>query len=358
MRIRGGIFMRKDAGGITEVQLKKKSAQYFTLSVLLIITIFVFLTNIAKGSVNISLSDVVRVIFGQEVGDNSYHSIVMNIRFPRALSATIGGACLALSGLFLQIFFKNPIVEPYVLGISSGATLFVGLVTLGGISFGIRTLSPMFLFFGAFVGAMIVMLIVIFFARKVKSITTLLIVGVMTGFLCNAATSILTAFADQEQLQGFTMWALGSFSGFSWTQVKVLYLIALPLIIISFFLCKPLNALLFGEKYATSMGLSVKKFQIIIIFFASVLTAVVTAFAGPISFIGLAVPHIMRIILKTTDNRVLIPAVVIGGALMTSLCDLVARQLLSPIELPLGAITSFIGAPIVVFLMLRKGGEM
>lgn len=350
--------MQKYADNITDIHQKKKYKQNFVLCVLLMIVVFIFLINIAKGSVNISITDVIKVIFGREVEENSYHSIVMNIRFPRAMSAVIGGACLALSGLFLQIFFKNPIVEPYVLGISSGSTLFVGLIILGGISFGIRTPSPMFLFLGAFAGAMIVMLIVIFFARRVKSITTLLIVGVMTGFLCNAATSILTAFADQEQLHGFTMWALGSFSGFSWAQVKILYLIALPLIFLSLFLSKPLNVMLFGEKYAATMGLNVKNFQIVIIFLASVLTAVVTAFAGPISFIGLAVPHIMRILLKTTDNRVLIPAVILGGALMTSLCDLVARQLLSPIELPLGAITSFIGAPIVVFFMLRKGGEM
>ncbi|MBF7095647.1 iron ABC transporter permease [Alkalibacter sp. M17DMB] len=346
------------ASKCTNSENKKKIMRIMLILTLVFTTVFIFLLSVSVGSVKIGISDVVRVFLGLEVENDTYRSIILNIRLPRALSTILGGACLAISGLLLQIFFSNPIVEPYVLGISSGSTLFVGLVVLGGFTFGMKSTTPMFLFTGAFIGAMLVMLVVISATKKVRNITTLLIIGIMTGFICNAATSILTAFADKEQVHGFAMWSMGSFSGFSWAQTKFLYAIGLPLIIASFFLSKPLNALLFGDRYATTMGLSIKRFRIIVVFIASVLTAVITAFAGPISFIGLAVPHITRIMFKSTDNSVLIPGVVVGGALMTSMCDLIARMVLSPTELPLSAITSLIGAPIVLFLLLRKDAAM
>lgn len=337
---------------------QRKNRQLFLIVLLLVLIIIVSLFSISVGSVNISIKNVVRILMGGDIENNTFKSIVMNIRLPRVLATVIGGACLSVSGLLLQIFFRNPIVEPYVLGISSGSSLFVGLVVLGGYTFGVKYVTPMFLFGGAFIGAMIVMLVVVFAAKKVKNITTLLIIGMMAGFICSAMTSILTAFADKEKLHGFIMWTMGSFSGFSWAQVKYLYILGVPFILLSFFLSKPLNAMLFGEKYAISMGLSIKTFRMIIILIASVLTATITAFAGPISFVGLAVPHMVRITFGTSDNRILIPGVIISGALMTGVCDLGARMLLSPIELPLGAITSLIGAPIVVYLLLRKGNDL
>lgn len=337
---------------------QRKNKQLLLVMLLLLLTIMVFLISISVGSVNISLKEVVRILTGQGIENNTYSSIVMNIRLPRALATVVGGSCLAVSGLLLQIFFRNPIVEPYVLGISSGATLFVGLVVLGGYSFGAKYITPMLLFGGAFIGAMIVMIVVVFAAKKVKNVTTLLIIGMMAGFICSAMTSILTAFADKEEVHGFMMWTMGSFSGFSWSQVKCLYLLGVPFILLSFILSKPLNAMLFGENYAISMGLSIKKIRMIIILIASVLTATITAFAGPISFVGLAVPHMVRITFGTSDNRILIPGVIISGALMTGVCDLGARMLLAPIELPLSAITSLIGAPIVVYLLLRKGNDL
>lgn len=337
---------------------KRKNKQLLLLLLLLFLTIMAFLFNISAGSVNIRLKDVASILIGRSVENNTYRSIITNIRLPRALAAVLGGSCLAVSGLLLQIFFNNPIVEPYVLGISSGSSLFVGLVILGGYTFGLKYVTPMFLFGGAFAGAMIVMMVVVFASKRVKNITTLLIIGMMAGFICNAATSILTAFADKENLHGFIMWTMGSFSGFSWEQVKYLYIIGLPFIFLSFFLSKPLNAMLFGERYAVSMGLSIKTFRKIIIVIASILTAVITAFAGPISFVGLAVPHMVRISFNTSDNRILIPGVIISGALMTSVCDFTARMLLAPTELPLSAITSLIGAPLVVYLLLRKGNDL
>ena len=319
----------------------------------------VFILNIILGSVDLSVMDVWNSFAAPELVEKTAYSIIKNIRLPRAMAALMGGGCLAVSGILLQVFFGNPIVEPYILGISSGSTLFLGLVLLGGYTFGMTTISSMGMFVGAFVGAMLVMVIVIFASQKVKSVTTLLIIGMMMGYVCSACTSVLTVLADKERIAAFSVWTMGSFSGFTWEQVKILYQIAIPFLICAFLIGKHLNAMLLGEKYAQSMGVSIKPFRFLMVTVSSVLTSVVTAFAGSISFVGLAVPHIVRILFKTSDNRVIIPAACIYGAVMAGLCDMGARLLLSPIEIPLGAMTSLIGAPIVVYLLVRqKKGEM
>ncbi len=312
-----------------------------------------FLLNVGVGSADISVGDIVRVLLGKVDASDSKYLIIRKIRLPRALASVAGGAALAVSGYLLQTFFANPIVEPYVLGVSSGASLFVGLVLMGGFTFGVSRVTPMFLVFGAFVGAMLVMAIVVAAARKARSIVTLLVIGMMAGYVCSAATSLLTAFAEKENLKTFTMWSMGSFAGFTWAQVGALYAIVVPVIALSFCLAKPLNVLGMGDRYAASMGIHVKRTRYALIVLSSILTAAVTAFAGPISFIGLAVPHICRILFHTSDGRALIPAAALGGGVMAGLCDFVARNLLSPVELPLGAVTAVIGAPIVVWLLLR-----
>lgn len=316
--------------------------------------LLIFLLNVGIGSADISLKDICEIFFGDTDSLDTKYLIVRRIRLPRALASIAGGAALAISGFLLQTFFSNPIVEPYVLGISSGSSLFVGIVFLGGFTFGIKKITPIFLFVGAFIGAMLVMMIVLFASKKVKSIITLLIIGMMAGYVCSAATSILTAFAEKENVKTFTMWTMGSFAGFTWDQIALLYLIICPMLFLAFCMAKPLNALTMGDKYAESMGIHVKKVRYALILISSVLTAAVTAFAGPVSFIGLAVPHICRILFHTSDSRILIPAAALGGGLMAGVCDFVARNILSPIELPLGAITSIIGAPIVVYLLTRK----
>ena len=332
--------------------------QVFLLVALLIITFFVFAFCIGFGSVKIDLKEVIHIIFKGEAFNTTNRDIVMNIRFPRALATLIGGAALALSGLLLQIFFKNPIVEPYVLGISSGSTLFVALIMLGGITLGFKNPSPYVLALGAFLGALLVMMLVVVFAVKVRDVVTLLVIGIMVGYICSAVTNLLIAFADSERLYGFVMWTKGSFSGFTWKNAKVLTTVGVPMIIASFFVVKPLNAFLMGEEYAKSMGVDIKKFRLIIILLASILTATVTAFTGPIAFIGLAVPHISRMIFRTSDNRILIPGTVILGAVVTSLCDLICRTIFAPIELPISSITSFIGAPIVIYLILKRRASL
>ena len=319
----------------------------------------IFIMNIAMGSSSISLGDVFGAFTDSEETSDIIKSIVLNIRLPRTLATVIGGACLATAGVLLQIFFSNPIVEPYILGISSGSSLFVGLVMLAGMRFGMQSISSIGMFIGSFIGAMTVMVLVIFASQKVRSITTLLIIGMMFGYICGAATTLMAALADKERLANYTLWTMGSFSGFLWRDIYILYVVGVPVLVLAFLISKPLNTMLLGEKYAESMGISIKPFRFLLILIASILTSVVTAFAGPISFIGLAVPHLARILFKTSDNRIIIPAACCFGAIMTGLCDLGARMLLAPLDIPLGAMTSIIGAPLLVYLLLsKKGGEL
>lgn len=336
---------------------KTRVATLFVVGIILLVA--VFMLNIILGSVDVSLGEIFDSFFNSQNVSSSHLSIITKIRLPRTLAALAGGASLAVSGVLLQIFFSNPIVEPYILGVSSGSNLFLGIVILGGYTFGLGSMNSIGMFIGSFIGAMIIMVLVIFASQKVKSITTLLIIGLMFGYVCSAATSVLTVLADHEKLASFTMWTMGSFSGFTWEQVKILYIVAIPFLFCAFLMSKPLNAMLLGEKYAQSMGISIKLFRFVMVLVSSVLTAVVTAFAGSISFIGLAVPHIVRITFKTSDNRIVIPATCIYGAVMAGLCDMGARLILSPTELPLGAMTAIIGAPVVVYLLVRKkGGEI
>jgi len=321
----------------------------FTAGVLLI-----FLLNVSNGSANISISDIIQITLGKVGQSETNYLIIQRIRLPRALAAMCGGAALAIAGFLMQTYFSNPIVEPYVLGISSGSSLFVGLVLIGGFNFGFQRITPVFMFIGAFIGASVIMIVIIIAATKVKNIITLLIIGLMAGYLCSATVSILSAFADRERIASFAMWNMGSFAGFTWTHLKIMYAIVGPALLCSFLMAKPLNALSMGDRYARSMGINVKAARYGLIFLSSVLTAAVTAFAGPISFVGLAVPHICRIVFRTSDSRILIPGAILGGAFMASLCDFTARNILSPRELPLSAVTAVIGAPIVVFLLTRK----
>ncbi|MCL2401289.1 MAG: iron ABC transporter permease [Oscillospiraceae bacterium] len=340
------------------IETARAARRRFMFVGLLISVAVVFCLNIAMGSVNVPLPDVVRTIFGRQIESAVHESIIMRIRLPRTLATLAGGACLAISGLMLQIFFGNPIVEPYVLGISSGSIMFVSIVMLGGVTFGFNILSPLFMFIGSLIGALIVMLAVVFAAGKVKSIVTLLVIGIMIGFLAGSVRSILTAFADLETVGRLTLWTMGSFSGFTWQQVQILLAITGVFSLAAILMSKPLNALLLGEKYAVSMGVGIRFFRMAIIVIASVLTAALTAFAGPISFVGLAVPHMMRMGFKTADNRVLLPASILGGALMLSLCDLIARTVLAPRELAIGAITALVGAPLLIFMLVRRNNAL
>jgi iron complex transport system permease protein len=316
-------------------------------------TILFFLLNIILGSVTIPLGDTVQSILGNQVSNDAYSAIVRDIRLPRALGAVLGGAALAVSGLLLQVYFRNPIVGPFVLGISSGASFTVALVMLGSYLIGATVVSSLTLSLSALVGALLVMFIVLAIANKVRDIITLLVIGLMTGYVASAASSFLVAFAQSENVYRFVIWTMGSFSGFLWNEVVILAVSCLVLLVFSYLIAKPLNAFLLGEDYARSMGINVKRFRFLVVFISCALAALVTAFAGPVAFIGMAVPHLARLSLGTSDNRFLIPASILAGAMLTSLCDLLARMLFAPVELPVSATTAIFGAPMVIFFLLK-----
>jgi iron complex transport system permease protein len=219
-------------------------------------------------------------------------------------------------------------------------------------------ISPFVTTLAAFIGAYAVMMVVVAIAYRVKSGITLLIVGLMMGYLCHAITSILTALAEKEKIKGFVLWQLGSFSGFGWDEIWMLLIFGGLVLALIYFLSKPLNAFLLGETYAASMGVNIRRFRILILLCACALAGMITSVAGPVAFIGLAVPHMARLVFQTSDNRILIPGACLVGALVTSLCDFIARMLLSPVELPLSAITAFFGAPVVMGLLVKRRVEL
>ncbi|MEA2085398.1 MAG: iron ABC transporter permease [Thermodesulfobacteriota bacterium] len=322
-------------------------------SMLAILLSAMVITNISIGSVPLPLSEIWRVILSP-MDDSTNYFIIWKIRIPRALAGAMGGAYLAVSGLLLQVYFRNPIVGPFILGISSGATVMVSLVMLTSLTLGMTVLSPFMTTLAAFAGAYGVMLIVLAIASRVKSGITLLIVGLMIGYLCHAVTAVLTALAEKEKIKGFVLWQLGSFSGFKWSEIAVLLVFGAFIMLLVYSLSKPLNAFLLGEEYASSMGVSIRKFRILILLCACALAGMITSVAGPVAFIGLAVPHMARMIFGTSDNRILIPGACLLGALVTSGCDLIARMLISPVELPLSAVTAFFGAPVVISLLIKR----
>lgn len=322
----------------------------FAILFLAVLTMMV--VNICTGSVPVSLSQLFHLIIRP---DNTTESFILwKIRLPRAFAALLCGGYLAVSGLLLQVYFRNPVVGPFILGISSGATLMVSLVMLTSLTMQLHIITPFTVTLAAMAGACIVMTIVVAIASRVKNGITLLIIGLMMGYLCHAVTSVLTALAEKEQVKGFVLWQLGSFSGFKWDEISLLLLVGGLLLMIVFLLAKPLNGFLLGEEYAKSMGINIRLFRMLTLFLACSLAGMITAMAGPVAFIGLAVPHMARMIFSTSDNRILIPGTFLLGALVASGCDFIARSLLSPVELPLSAITAFFGAPVVISLLMKK----
>lgn len=329
-----------------------RRAWVFTL--LLALTVVMMLLNLRIGSISYSVEQLIGALMNPaEKTDITY--IVWNIRLPRTIAAVLGGAFLAVSGLLLQVYFRNPIVGPFILGISSGSTVMVSIVMLTSIGLGFSGYAPYLNTLASCIGAYAVTALIVAIASRVRGGATLLILGLMMGYLCGAVTSILTALAEKETIKGFVLWQMGSFSGFKWIEVWILVLVGGLILAGTYLMSKPLNALLLGEDYAASMGVNIRRFRMAILLLASSLAGLVTAFAGPVAFIGMAVPHMARLSLGTSDNRVLLPGAALLGGLITSLCDLIARMYLSPVELPLSAITAFFGAPIVIYLLLKKG---
>ena len=328
---------------------------YIMLVVLFIVAEFM---NINTGNVHISFGRIFKIIFLKAEAGTAGFNIIWKIRLPRLLSAAILGGALALSGFLLQTFFRNPIAGPFVLGISSGAKMFLAITMI----FLLRYIPSMPLWAqvaAAFAGSVLSLLYVLLFAGKVKNMSTLLVIGIMISYICSAITDLCITFANDSDIANLTHWALGSFSASSWNTVKLSAVIVFPTAIVTFLFAKPISAYLLGEGYAKSMGIPVKFFRLCIITLSSILSACVTALAGPISFVGIAVPHVTRILMKTSKPVVIMPAIFLSGSVFCMFCDLIARTIFSPSELAIGTVTAVFGAPVVIWLMIsRKNGEI
>lgn len=309
--------------------------------------------NINTGSVDISVEQIVKIIFFRDNSDQNAFNIIWKIRLPRLLTAAVLGGALSLSGFLLQTFFRNPIAGPFVLGISSGAKMFLAVVTIALTGY-ITHIPVSVTVFASFIGSMLSMLFVLVFSGRVKNMSMLLVIGVMISNICSAITDFLINFAKEAEIVNLTYWAMGSFNGAGWANLKVAVIVIFPAVVAVFFLSKPMSAYALGEGYAQSLGVNIKLFRVLLIIFSSILSSCVTAFAGPISFVGIAVPHISRIMLKTSRPHLMIPASFLCGAVFCMICDLIARMMFSPTELSVGTVTSAIGAPIVIWLMVSR----
>ncbi len=279
--------------------------------------------------------------------------IIFGIRMPRMLLAAVLGGALAVSGFLLQTFFRNPIAGPFVLGISSGAKMVVGF-TLIFLTRYIGHVGAGTLIIAAFGGSLIITSIVLLFSQRVKNMSMLLVIGIMVGYICSAATDFLITFANDHDILNLTSWSMGTFSGASWGNVKTALLLCIPGLIAAWLLSKPMGAYALGEGYAQSMGINIKPFRVILILLSSLLSSCVTALAGPISFVGIAVPHITRTLLKNAKPALVIPSSFICGAVFCVFCDLIARTVFAPTELAIGTVTSIFGAPIVIYIMVKR----
>ena len=313
--------------------------------------------NISLGSVAIPVQEVFNSIVDTP-SKSSWHYIITNYRFPKAITAIIAGSGLAISGLLMQTLFRNPLAGPFVLGLSSGASLGVAILILGaGVISGIFStflLSPWSLVIASALGSFLVLLAVLAATLKVKDTMAILIIGLMFGSLTGALVAVLSYFSNAEQLQQYIFWSFGSLGNQTWQGISILSLCFVIGLVLSIFSAKSLNALLLGESYAKSMGLKIKKNMLVIIIATSILAGGITAFVGPIAFIGLAVPHLTRQFVKTSNHFVLIPAVALSGAILMLVCDTIAQLPGTVYTLPINAITSVVGAPVVIWLLVRK----
>ncbi len=323
---------------------------FVLLSVALIGLVFL---NIVAGSTSLSIREV---FDGLTNAQSPHRVIVMDVRMVRILPAILLGGALALSGFLLQTFFANPIAGPFILGISSGAKLVLSVTMIGFLSRGIAV-GSVTLIVASFVGAMLSMGFVLAISYKVKRMSMLIICGVMIGYICSAVTEFVIRFADDSNIVKLHDWAMGSFASIKWDDVIVIAAVVLPALVVTFLMSKPIGAYQLGEVYAQNMGVNIRAFRIALILLSGVLSACVTAFAGPISFVGVAVPHLMRRLFKTAKPIVMIPACFLGGAVFCLLCDLIARTAFAPNELSISSVTAVFGAPIVILVMLRRQKE-
>ena len=331
----------------------RRRSRYTVVFLGLLAAFFVIIVlNINTGNVHISVPKILRILFMRD-GDAVEYSIIWKIRLPRILMAAILGGALSLSGFLLQTFFSNPIAGPFVLGISSGAKMVVALAMIiflkhiGHFSSGVLVLA-------AFIGSLLSTGFILLMSRKIQHMAALLVGGIMIGYICSAITDFVVTFADDSDIVNLHGWSLGSFSGSSWSNIRVAAVIVVVAAVWTFLLSKPIGAYQLGEHYAQSMGVNIQLFRVLIILLSSVLSACVTAFAGPISFVGIAVPFLTRKAFGTSKPIVIIPGTFFAGAVFCMSCDLIARMALAPVELNISTVTSIVGAPIVIYMMVKR----
>ncbi len=330
-----------------------KKSRYGAAFIILAALLFLFLVlNICIGSVNIPVSEIPKMLWGNGA-DETFTDIVMGIRFPRAMAAAILGGGLALSGYLLQTFFHNPIAGPFTLGISSGAKLVVALVMVASLGNALH-LSSWVMIMAAFIGSMICMGFVILMSKVTDQMSMLIVSGVMIGYICSAITDFVVTFADDADIVNLHNWSKGSFSGITWDNVVIMAIVVGITSICVFLMSKPISAYQMGESYARNMGVNVKVLRIALILLSSLLSACVTAFAGPISFVGIAVPHLIKLATHTAKPIILIPGCFLGGAVITLFCDGIARTVFAPTEISISSVTAVFLVPVVIAAMLRK----
>lgn len=331
-----------------------RTLRVITAFLLLTAGIILFLIlNVCIGTVSIPFKDILSSIRGQEILNAR---ILWDIRMPRTLAALILGGALALAGYLLQTFFHNPIAGPFVLGISSGAKMMVALFMVFFMGRSIKVTS-FTMILAAFLGAMICMGFVLLMARRVNRMSMLVVSGVMIGYICSAITEFVVTFAEDAEIVNLHNWSRGSFSGMNWNQVSVMSVVVFLTCICIFLLAKPLSAYQMGEGYAQNMGVNVRLLRIALVVLSSVLSACIVAFAGPISFVGIAVPHLVKQFLGTTKPILMIPACFLGGGVFCLFCDLLARMVLAPTELSISTVTAIFGVPVVLWVMVRRNKE-
>ena len=338
-----------------EMSYQSRSTMRYVMVFLsfLILLFLAVIWSIRSGSVDISVGQIIRIVFLREDINHVAYNVIWKIRLPRILLGVLLGGALSLSGFLIQTFFRNPIAGPFVLGISSGAKMTLAIVTIA--LAGVFNQMPISLsVLTSFVGSLLSLLLVLAFTGKVRNMSILLVIGIMISYICSAVTDFLINFAKDAEIVNLTHWSLGSFSGSSWQSVKISALIIIPMFIIVFLMSKPMSVYALGEGYAQSLGMNIRLFRVLLVVSTGVLSACVAAFAGPISFVGIAVPHICRSLLKTNKPMVMIPATFLFGSVFCVLCDLVSRIMFAPTELSISTVTSAIGAPIVIWLMISR----
>jgi len=327
--------------------------------ILLIILVLLILINISLGSVYIPFHKIMAVLTGQSIDNAGWQNIILQFRLPKAIVAILVGSGLGISGLLMQTLFRNPLAGPFVLGISSGASLGVALAILAGMTFGIG-LTQMgiggswILTVSASLGAILVLSVVILVSLKVQDSMSLLIIGLMFGSATSAIVTVLQFFSKAESIQAYLVWTFGSLGSVTWQELQVFIPVVAVTLSASFMLSKTLNALLLGDNYARSMGVHIQNARLLIIIATAILAGTVTAFCGPIAFIGIAIPHITRLIFNTANHKILFPMVVLCGAILMLICDIIAQVPGREYTLPINAVTSVFGAPLVIWLVVRR----